>query len=168
MTAEYLEAGTVSGAFSYKGEVRLRHACDSPEFLRRFTVLYLFEGGQYVRRAVEGFKVSGRTPVIKLEGVDSQEAATALTGKPLYFKREDAGLTEGEHFVADIVGLPVIDALTGERYGVIDEVMDMPGGKIYGVRRPNGKQSLIPAVPQFIKEIKPGEAVYVTPIEGLF
>ena len=104
------------------------------------------------------------------EGIDTLEAAVALRDKVLYAKREDLPLPEGSHFVADLLGLPVIDADTGEKCGVLEDVTFPGAHPVYVVRDGDGT-FMIPAVPAFIMDISFGqekpEGIYVHLIEGM-
>jgi ribosomal 30S subunit maturation factor RimM len=97
-------------------------------------------------------------------------AADDLRGTVLYAAREDFRLEEGQYFLADAIGLPVLDAREGREGQVLGEVEDiLPGAAapIYAVKTANG-QVLVPAVPAFIAAVVPGECVRMTPIDGMF
>ena len=78
--------------------------------------------------------------------------------------RDDVALEEGTYFIADLVGLSVLE---GEReIGRLQEVMTMPGQDVYVVR---GEHTyLIPAVQEFVLEINPAQGfIRVRLIEGM-
>ena len=104
------------------------------------------------------------------EGVESVEAAAAMRGTVLYAAREDFRLRRGEYFWADMMGLPVIDDETGEVYGTLSNILTPGAHQVYVVKRETG-EFMIPAVPEFIKEISMGEerpeGIYVKLIEGM-
>ena len=80
----------------------------------------------------------------------------------------DVPLAKGEMFVADMIGMSVRDAGSGEEYGVLSDVSDATGRRIYTVRTSDGKEVMIPAVKEFIKEISPEGGMLITPIPGFF
>lgn len=47
--------------------------------------------------------------IAKLEGVDDVNAAMLLKGKTVHIRRSDAKLPEGSFFLADLIGLDVVD-----------------------------------------------------------
>ena len=94
------------------------------------------------------------------------DAALSLKGQTVYALREDFSLEEGEFFIADLVGMDVIDANTNEKYGTLTETINRGASDIYVVKTPNGER-MIPAVPEFVDRIEPGVAIFVTPIEGM-
>jgi len=69
-------------------------------------------------------------------------------------------------FIADMIGLPVIHAESGERLGELSDISDVAGRRIYTVKT-DGGDVLLPDVPEFIKEISE-EGMKVLPIPGFF
>ena len=57
----------------------------------------------------------------------------------------------GAFFLADIYGLEVRDAATGEVLGKIADVLTLPANNVYVVKG-GARELMIPAVPQFIAE----------------
>mgnify|MGYP001016079835 CR=1 FL=1 len=87
---------------------------------------------------------------MKFPGVDDMNAALALKGKNLYIRRADAKLPEGACFDAELLGMTVCDAATGETLGEITRVDSYPAHKVYTVR--GAREYLIPAVDAFLRE----------------
>ena len=108
---------------------------------------------------------AGATPRLT---VDTLEAAAALRGTVFYAAREDIKLGRGEYFIADMIGLPVVDHESGHKYGTLSDVIRPGAQQIYVVKGENG-EFMIPVVPEFIKEITVGDggAVRVKLIEGM-
>ena len=136
--------------------------CDSPEFLCQFDTLYL--DGQPVR--VIASRVHKSNVLLTLEGINDVNAAMRLKNKILHIDRTGITLPEGRHFIADLVGLEVLDAETGARLGVIEEVLTPPAHEVYVVK--GEKRYLIPAVDAFVKETNvDGGYIRVHLIEGM-
>jgi len=169
MIHEYLELGTIVGTHGLQGELRVHPACDSPAFACGFSTLYFDAGGQ---RPV---KVTGARPhknlaLLRLEGVASVEAAQPLSRKTLYFKRDDAPLEEGRFFIAELIGCAVYDAADTEKcYGELSGVSQTGANDVWHIRTPEGKEALIPAIPQVVGEVDVAAGrIEITPLEGLF
>ena len=81
--------------------------------------------------------------------------------------REDFVIEEGAYFVADIIGLPVIDADSGRVYGRVKDVTDSPASRLYVIDTPAG-EVLLPGVKEFVKKVDTESGVYITPIPGFF
>ena len=73
----------------------------------------------------------------------------ALKGKTVQLRRADAKLPEGAFFLADIIGLDVVDE-NGNKLGTLKEVLSPSVQQIYVVE--GRREIMIPAVPEFILE----------------
>ena len=81
--------------------------------------------------------------------------------------REDVDLEEGAFFLADLMGLEVRDADSGEVLGKIVDVLTPPASNVYVVRG-GKKEHMIPAVDQFVVETNVDEGyIRVRLIEGM-
>lgn len=163
MRSQYLETGAIAGTHGVRGEVRIIPWADSPDFLCRFSTLYLDGKAMTVTSA----RPDKAMVLCKFQGVDTVEAAMKLKGKVVSIDRKDASLPAGRHFLADLLGLDVLDAATGRSIGRIDEVLTPPAHPVYVVK--GGEKSyMIPAVPAFIVETNvDGGYIKVNLIEGL-
>ena len=168
--SEYLECACIVGTHGVKGTVRLENRCDSPAVLAKLKRMYIKKGEDYKEMIVVHSSVQKNMVLTTFEGVESVEAAAALRGTVLYAAREDFRLRRGEYFWADMMGLPVIDDETGEVYGTLSNILTPGAHQVYVVKREAG-EFMIPAVPEFIKEISMGEerpeGIYVKLIEGM-
>ena len=108
MKHPYLQTGKIVSTHGVHGEVKLLPWADGPEFLLQFHTLYL-DGRPY---QVEQSRVQKTCVLLKLEGIDTVEAASALRDKIVSIARADAKLPEGSLFIADLLGLPVYDGET--------------------------------------------------------
>ncbi len=163
MKQRFLEAGQVVNTHGIRGEVKIVPWCDSPEFLCRFDTFYLDGKGLKVRSA----RPHKGNVLASLEGVDTVEEAMLLKGKTIHIDRTGVALPEGRHFLADLIGLRVLDADSGAELGVLTEVLTPPAHEVYVVRGP-GREYLIPAVDAFLVETDvDGGFLRVRLIEGM-
>ena len=163
MKQRFLEAGQIVNTHGIRGEVKIVPWCDSPEFLCGFDTLYIDEAPIRLRAA----RPHKGNVLAALEGVDTVEGAMALKGKTVHIDRADVTLPEGRHFLADLIGLRVVDADNGAELGVLTEVLTPPAHQVYVVKGPQGEH-LIPAVEEFIVETNvDGGYLRVRLIEGM-
>ena len=102
----------------------------------------------------------------RLEGVDDVNAAMVLKGRTVSIDRTGVVLPEGRHFLADLMGLDVLDADSGEKLGVIADVLTPPAHEVYVVKGEH--EYLIPAVDEFLIETNvEGGYIKVRLIEGM-
>lgn len=163
MKSPFLETGQIVNTHGVKGEVKVVPWADSPEYLTRFQTFYL---GDKPIKALS-VRVNKTNVLIRFEGVDSVEEAMKLKGQVLSIRREDAALPPGHHFLADLMGLSVLDSVTGETLGKVADILTPPAHNVYVVSG-GQKQYMIPAVPAFIAETNVDEGyLKVNLIEGL-
>lgn len=169
MVKDYLEIGQIVSTHGIKGEVRLDPWCDSPEFVKKFKTLYRDDKGE------AGFKVlacrpHGNVAVLKLEGVDTIEAAQKLKNTVLYMKRSDVNLPKGKWFVSELIGCDVLDFDDNSVcYGIIKDVESYAANDVWYIETPDGKEVLIPAIKDVVIECDVAQnKAFIRPLRGLF
>ena len=167
MKKEFLECGKILTAHGVRGAVKVEHFCDSARVLAKAKRVFFYERGEYKECQVLDGSVLGQFVLLTLSGMDSREEAIALRGVTIYFHRSDVPLPHGAVLLADMIGLPVIHAESGEVLGKISDVSDVAGRRIYTVKTDTG-EVLLPDVPDFIKEISETGGMKVLPIPGFF
>jgi 16S rRNA processing protein RimM len=105
--------------------------------------------------------------ILKLEGIDSPEAARSLVGQWLTHPPEPTPqLAEGEFFHFQILGLRVLTE-EGEKLGEITEIIETGSNDVYVAASEQG-QVLIPAIAAVVRNVKLAEGVMVIRLmEGL-
>jgi 16S rRNA processing protein RimM len=109
--------------------------------------------------------------LLKLEGVDTADAAEALRGYWLLVPLEEAKkLPRGAYYIYQIVGLDVYTT-SGDLVGKIEDVLTTAGNDVYVVRGPGVEdptgELLVPAIKPVVKrmELKRGRIVIADPKE---
>ena len=162
MKNQFLEAGQIVNTHGIRGEVKIVPWCDSPEFLLQFDTLYLDGRPVNVLEA----RVHKGNVLARLEGVEDVNAAMVLKGRTVFIDRTGVELPEGRHFIADLIGLNVVDADSGEALGVVADVLTPPAHEVYVVKGEH--EYLIPAVDEFVIETNvEGGYIRVRLIEGM-
>ena len=162
MKQRFLQAGQIVNTHGIQGEVKIVPWCDTPEFLCQFQTLYVDDKPIKVRSA----RVHKGNVLAMLEGASDVNAAMLLKGKTVYIDRTGVVLPEGRHFLADLMGLEVIDADSGARLGVVADILTPPAHEVYVVRGEH--EYLIPAVDEFLVETNvEGGFIKVRLIEGM-
>ena len=164
---KYLECGKIINTHGIKGAVKAESWCDSPYVLAELERVYTEENGKPKEYKVIKASVFKQFVLFELEGVYGMDAALAMKNKMLYASRDDIELDEGDFFIADLIGLPVIDVDNGREYGKIADVINTGASDIYVIKTPEG-EAMMPAVEEFVKEIDLEKGIFVKPIEGMF
>ena len=155
MKKQFLEVGKIVNTHGVHGQVKITPWTSRPDFLCAFEYVYL--DGKRV--GILSSSVHKDYVIAALEGIASIDDAIPLKNKILYIDRDDAPLQKGEHFIQDLLDLQVFDASSGTKLGVIADVLTLPSSDVYVIR--GNREILIPAVPEFIREINVDEG-YVT------
>ncbi len=123
------------------------------------------EGSREVQ--LSKIRFDAKSAVVRLEGVDSREAAEALNGTLWFETREAFGpIGEGEHYVVDLIGLQV-STEEGRELGRIDDVLQVGAADVLVIKG-GRKKYMVPHVEDFVRSIDmQARQVIISPIEGL-
>lgn len=169
MEENWLEIGTIVAPQGLEGELRVLSVSDFPERFQKRGMRGIqgTQGGE-IREItlLRGRELPGKNVyVIKLEGVENREQAEALRGYKLWAnKLEKPRLKADEYHVSELVNLEVYHHLTGEKIGVVVDIL-WAGNDILAVQleanlasvkkkspsSDSGARALVP----FVKEIVP-------------
>ena len=153
MKLPFIEAGEIVTTHGIRGEVKVLCWLDDPEMLCDFDRCVI--NGKEVR-------VQKTCNLVKIEGIDTMEAAQAMRGKVIKLFRED--IDPDVIFAAELVGMEVF--CEGACIGKITEVLDYPGNSVYVVK--GDYEYMIPAVKQFILSTDmEGNRMEVALLEGM-
>lgn len=174
LTEELLVVGKIVAAQGLRGELRVLPLSDFPE---RFTKagprwLQRQEGGARGVQLKGGRQLPGKEMyVVRLEGVDSREAAEALVGHELLVPASDRPkLARGEFHLLDLVGLEVRLAedatVVGHVRNLIHAGNDLLEVELSAER--GGRTILIPFVNAIVPTVQLKEGwIGITPPPGL-
>jgi 16S rRNA processing protein RimM len=167
-SGDWVAVGEIVGAFGIRGQVKVLPLTDFPERFRRTTTLYL--GAEHTPMAVTGAQQHKNIVLLTLAGVETAAAAEKLRGKLVSIPESElTPLPPDQFYLHDLVGLRV-EHVNGRPLGVIKDVLSSGGNDTFVVRdEATGRETLLPAVKAFIKEIDIAAGVVrVEPIPGLF
>ena len=161
MANQLLECGKIVNTHGIRGEVKIQPWADSPEVLCALPALYI-DGAPVALRSA---RVHKGNVIALLEGVSDVDQAMLLKNKVVWLNRDDLRLPEGTFFLADLIGLRVVDE-EGQELGIRNEVLSPSRQQVYVVK--GDRELMIPAVPQFILETNvAGGYIKVRLIEGM-
>ena len=168
---KYLECGKAVSTHGVRGTLRLESYCNTPEKLAKMRIMYIkTPSGEFKPMKVRAASVQKTMVLCTFESITTLEDAISYNGTVFYADRNDMKLAKGERFIADLIGLDVIDCESGEKYGTLDDVITPGGRDVYVVNDVNGGKFMIPAVDEFVREIVDEgerEGIYVSLIEGM-
>ena len=165
---KYLPACKIVTTHGVRGEMKALPLCDGAGFLKKCKRLFAKADGSG-EVAVQSVRAQGNMALLCLAGVEDMDAARRQVGRTYYFAKADIRLPKGRYFIDDLLGCDGVDAETGRVYGRLTNV-DRPAAQdIYTVTDAAGGEHMLPAVPEFVKQIDiEARRIAVTPIEGMF
>ena len=159
--------GQIVNTHGLRGDLKIKPFTSSPEDFEDFESL-LIEGEGEKKFYIENVRYVKGLVLLKFEGLEDINAAEKYKNRELYRLRSDYGaLEEGEHFIVDLIGLEVVDAIHGP-VGRIKDVITNGAQDLYVVAREGKPDFLIPVVKAFVKKVEMDEGrVLVQLIEGM-
>ena len=165
---ENLEIGQIVNTFGIKGFVKVNPFVDDISRFDNLKKVFVKNNKNIKELEVEEVKYHKNMVLVKFKGIDIVEEAEILRNSYLEVDRENAiELEEGEYFIVDLLGLNVVTE-SNELLGKLEDIFNTGSNDIYVVKSADGKQLLLPAISEVIKEINIKEnRIVVHLIEGL-
>lgn len=156
--------GKIVNAVGLKGEVKVYNYSGSPEIYATAEAVYVDDE----LMEVENLRLQKNMVILKLAGIEDRNAAEAAKNREIFVTEDDLPeLEEGEYYIRDLIGMEV--ALEdGSHLGTMTDVIQNSAQDIFQLRTDEGKNVLIPRVPEFILDINTDERkITVRLIEGM-
>jgi 16S rRNA processing protein RimM len=164
---QYLELAKINNTHGLKGEVKATLWCDDISYAKQLKKVYLDDEGKNELTLVS-VRPQKNFGIFKFAEITSIEQAEQLKNKILYCNRDDAKIDDDAYYLADIIGCYVVDIDTEEEYGKVVDIQNHGSCDIYDIES-WGKHTLIPAIPDIIKEVNTEyKVIRIKPMKGLF
>lgn len=165
--SEYTSIGKIVATFGVQGELILLHALGRKTDLKKTAVIFIEEvKGSYIPWFITSSKAKTEEEMyIKVEGVNTKEAAHRLTQKKVWLKTEDFRKLAGKSSPIALIGYSLINE--GETLGPIEEVIEQPHQVLLRITL-GGNEALIPLHEETLDNIDhKKQEVHVTLPDGL-
>lgn len=148
----YNTLGKFVAAFGLKGELILLHTLGKKTSLKGLEVLFIeIKKDELLPYFIQETRVkSDKEVYVKLEGVDTKEAAQKLTQKQLWLPEDEFHKYAGKSAPASLLGFHIID--DGTDIGEILEVIEQPHQVLCRIDV-EGKEAYIPIHPETLDKI---------------
>ncbi len=149
----YLEIGQIVNTFGIKGLVKVNPYTDDITRFDDLKNIYLTKKGIKKEYEIEEVKYQKNVVLLKLKGIDDMTAAENLRDYTIIIDRKDAvKLPKDSYFIVDLIGLEVYSE-ENTLLGKIIDVFSTKSNDIYVVKDDEGKQILLPAIKDVVKNI---------------
>ena len=148
-----LEVGRIVNTFGIKGMVKVMPFTDDIRRFDKLDKVYIEKNKSKKEYKIEEVKYHKNMVLIKFEGIDKIEQAEELRNSYLTVSRDSVEeLEEGRYYIVDLLGL---DVYTDEQVllGTLDDIFNTGSNDIYVVKNKEGKQILLPAIEDVIKQV---------------
>lgn len=165
---ERFQVGVITSTHGVRGEVKVYPTTDDPKRFKRLKEVILDTGKEQLILEIEGVKFFKQFVILKFKGFDNINDIEKYRQKSLYVTRANAvRLRKDEYFIADLMGLTVIDEEDKE-IGVLKDVMETGANDVYEITMNDGRELLLPAIKQCVLEVNVEEGfIKVHILEGL-
>lgn len=141
---DFITIGKIIGAHGIRGEVKIFPITDNVRRFNKLKHCYILKEDSSVVSEIDvkGCRHDRGHVLMSIEDLNDRTAAEKLKGFYIAVDREDAvKLPKDTYFIADLIGISVIDDAIGE-LGVIEDVFETGANQVLSVKR-RGKQNLL-------------------------
>ncbi len=165
---DLFQVGIITSTHGVKGEVKVYPTTDDVKRFKKLKHIILDTGKEHVALELESVKFFKQMVILKFKGIDSLNDVEKFRQKSLYVTRANAvRLRKDEYFIADLIGLKVIDEENKE-LGTLEDVMVTGANDVYVISLLNGKELLLPAIKQCILNVDmENQCMQVHVLDGL-
>ncbi|GAB7023887.1 ribosome maturation factor RimM [Salidesulfovibrio brasiliensis] len=165
----FVTVGKVVKPHGIRGEFSMHLYADSPLLFDEIGSVFLFFGkGRPKRFAVSKWRKHKGMILMTLEKVEDRDRAEELRGAEVLVRTRDLPeIDDDEVYLYQLEGLRV-ELSDGTEVGVLSGFIETPQQETWSITMPNGKELLLPAVPEFVLDIDlDAERIVIDPPEGL-
>lgn len=165
---QYVRVGVISSTHGVKGEVKVFPTTDDPERFKKLKQVIIETGKDREALEIQGVKFFKNMVILKFKGYDNINEIEKHKGRDLLIPREQAvELLPNENFIFDLIGLCVVTD-SGEDLGTLTDILKTGANDVYVVKKKDGKEVLLPAIPDCVLDVNLEEGrVTVHIMDGL-
>lgn len=163
---DLVDIGRVVAPHGVKGEFRISPLTDFPERFRSMETLRLYDDSGNFRMELPISSVRIRPDkgdvLIRSERASDRDFAESLKGLLVKVHLDERfSLSEDEYWIDDLIGMAVVDRVSGNSLGEICDVLVTGGSDVYAIRQPNGRTFMVPAVADYVFSVDVEASVMV-------
>ncbi len=150
---EYLEIGQIVNTHGIKGFVKVVPFTDDITRFEKLKNVYIDFKGNLILMTIDEVSYSKGNVLIRFKEAPDINMVEKYKNSFLKILRKDAvKLPKDTYFIADLIGLEVYTE-QGNLLGKVDDIFKTGSNDVYVVKSEDGKQTLLPAIGDVIKNI---------------
>lgn len=150
---QLLEIGQIVNTYGIKGYLKVVPYTDDITRFEQLKTIYVETKKELKECTIEDVKYSKNLVLLKLKEIDDINVAEGYKNCYLKIDREKAvELPEDTYFIVDLIGIEVYSD-ENKALGKIVDVFPTGSNDVYVVKDELGKQILLPAIGEVIKEV---------------
>lgn len=147
----FIAVGRLRRPHGVKGEIFMSVLTDFPERLRPGK--RVFVGEDHRPMTIASLRPHQNALLVSFRGIGTSEEIGQFRNQYVFVRKSDLPkLPEGEYYHHELLGLTLVDE-NDQPLGVLEEILETGANDVYLVRTPDGKDLLIPAIPDVVLDV---------------
>ena len=164
---KYFEIGQIVNTSGLKGVVKVKPFTDNINKFNTLKQIYIQLKNELKSFEIEKVYFNKNMVFLKLKGIDTVKQAEEYRNYYLKIERKNDKLEENSYYIVDIEGCEVYTD-NQKLLGIVSEVFSTGSNDVYVVNGNDGKQILLPAIKDVIKQVDiKNKKIIVHLLEGL-
>ena len=149
----YLEIGQIVNTNGLKGFLKVKPLTDDITRFEKLKTIYIQKAKELIEFKIQEVKYNKQSVLLKLEGIDDITEAEKYKNFYIKISKENAvELETNSYFIVDIIGCQVYTD-ENEYLGNVVDVFQTGSNDVYTLKNSEGKEILIPAIKEVIKNV---------------
>lgn len=149
----YLEIGQIVNTNGLKGFLKVKPLTDDITRFEKLKTIYIQKAKELIEFKIQEVKYNKQSVLLKLEGIDDITEAEKYKNFYIKISKENAvKLEKNSYFIVDIIGCQVYTD-ENEYLGNVVDVFQTGSNDVYTLKNSEGKEILIPAIKEVIKNV---------------
>jgi len=164
---KYFEIGQIVNTSGLKGVIKVKPFTDDIKKFQKLKTIYIDLKKELKSFEIEKVYFNKNMVFLKLKGIDTVEQAENYRNYYIKIERKNEKLEKDSYYIVDLEGCKVF---TEEQIllGTLVEVFSTGSNDVYVVKCEDGKQILLPAIKDVIKQVDiENKKIIVHLLEGL-
>ena len=150
---QFLRVGVITSSHGVRGEAKVYPTTDDPGRYEGLDEGMIRKNDSENKTRVESVRYANQLVIVKFACFHAPEEIRPYLQADVMIDRKDAvPLEEGEYYIADLIGLKVVSDEGGE-LGTLKDVMQTGANDVYIVKGEDGKEILLPVIPECIRKV---------------